>query len=195
MTGPDVGITNWMAAHRTGWADWPARAGLSAGTNMWVLALVLGVAVVLVVVRRSWVPALTVAGAVVLAAVVSTILKILIGRPRPSVELALVHIGGYSMPSTDGAVTAAAAFALFLAIGLPSGSRRRLFGFLLAAIVALIGLGMVYLGAHWATDVLAGWAVGITAAWLTHRVVLRLPLEHRRRSGVADSSASTVPQA
>ena len=59
---------------------------------------------------------------------------------------------GQSFPSTHASDTAAAA--MIFAWGAPRLS------FLGLALTILVGVSRVYLGAHWPTDVLAGWALG-----------------------------------
>ena len=75
-------------------------------------------------------------------------------------DLAIVDAGGLAMPSSIAALTAAAATPLVLA-GLrnatPAG--RTMAALLLTGTVA-VGVCMVYLGAHWPSDVLVGWALG-----------------------------------
>jgi undecaprenyl-diphosphatase len=86
------------------------------------------------------------------------LIKPAVDRPRPCKvdPQRVVHpLGcgsGRSFPSTHATDTAAAA-AVF-AWGAPRLSTLGL------AIVVLVGISRVYLGVHWPTDVLAGWAVG-----------------------------------
>ena len=84
-------------------------------------------------------------------------LKFWIARPRPCQVLPDVHeltgCGGlFSLPSNH-AVNAATA-AVFLGVLFP---RIR---WPMGALVAVGGLSRVYLGAHYPTDVLAGWCIG-----------------------------------
>jgi undecaprenyl-diphosphatase len=87
-------------------------------------------------------------------------LKHLVGRPRPSLWPPLVPQSGFSFPS--GHALAAATFYPLLARAWARarpGDEIGAWG--IAILLALfIGFGRLYLGVHWPTDVLAGWALG-----------------------------------
>ena len=51
-------------------------------------------------------------------------------------------------------------------------------------LVLLVGASQIYLGAHWLTDVLAGYALGAT--WLAMLAAL-----HRRARGLPGTGAAT----
>jgi undecaprenyl-diphosphatase len=101
----------------------------------------------------------------------SVALKPLIARPRPSLALdgvrALVgRKSSWSMPSNHAANTAAAA--VLIARRWP----RWMWPAALATL--LVGYSRVYVGAHYPSDVLAGWAIGVAlgaaaSAWLERR--------------------------
>ena len=85
-------------------------------------------------------------------------LKMLIARPRPCQILVHIHElvgcgGSFSMPSNH-AVNSSTAIA-FLVTLYPS------LGWVLWPLMVLIGVSRVYLGAHYVTDVLAGWVIGL----------------------------------
>lgn len=165
MTEPDAAVLDWIVSRRTGWLTWLANHLLVAGTSTLLLAVV-GVAVLgYLVVAAGWPSALTVAVSVVVAFGLSLVLKHLIGRARPPAELALVHPGGFSRPSTDGALSVAGCLALFLVLPPLNARVRRLVAVILVVIVVVIGLCMLYLAAHWLTDVLSGWLLGALVAW------------------------------
>lgn len=173
---PDLRLLEWIAAHRVDAATDAARL-LMAGGGSAVLgaglasAFILGIAVGQV--GAVWVAVVS-GGS---ASAVATALKALADRPRPPADLALVTASGTSMPSTIAALTAGAALALALALRWPTAAVRRTAVVLLTLLVVLVGAAMVYLGAHWLTDVLVGWAVGgviaivlaVPFVWLTRR--------------------------
>jgi undecaprenyl-diphosphatase len=87
-------------------------------------------------------------------------LKLLFARPRPNLWVGEISHSTFAMPS--GHALAAATFFPLLAYSAarrwPSVLRR-----LYSAAVAMafyVGFGRLYLGVHWPTDVLVGWAIG-----------------------------------
>src|SRR5215207_8095507 len=98
-------------------------------------------------------------------AVLSSLLKLGIDRPRPDLVAHLVEVSTASFPS--GHATLAAVTYLTLGALLSRVEARRsakIYVLTVAvALTFLIGISRIYLGVHWPTDVLAGWCIG--AAW------------------------------
>ncbi len=120
--------------------------------------------------------------AVGLASLLPEVIKQVVVRERPDLWPTIVHAAGYSFPS--GHAVAAAALYPFAGWVLPRrrGSNRRI-GFAAGALFAIfVGLGRLYLGVHWPSDVLVGWLLGfgvsgLAVAYLArHRAVSRPPL-------------------
>jgi len=114
----------------------------------------------------------------------SVLFKFLFHRPRPPASLRLVHESGNSFPSAHAmAVVTVGATVWYLWSLRPVGSwggswrAKARVGLVVVALSLLVGLGRVYTGAHYPSDVLAGWALGgvwasvcLTAAELFRRL-------------------------
>ena len=128
-----------------------------------------------------------------LARILSPLVKALVDRPRPSDALVNVvyPLGDPSFPS--GHVLGATLFYAFLIYCAEDViAERRLRRVVQAALVLVIGLmgyARVQLGAHWPTDVLGGYAMGLlvltVVAWLHSRV------ERRNRPGRAEPAPAS----
>ena len=102
--------------------------------------------------------------------VVSSLLKIIVGRERPSYEFKdprgfIQVFEGYSFPS--GHVVFFMSFfgvLAYLAWRHIAGWMRWASVLICAMLIVLVGPSRVYLGVHWATDVAVGYIVG--AIWL-----------------------------
>jgi len=161
MTWFDTTLMLWVAAHRFPLGDQLTQGIMSLSTNLVILTVAALLGFIFVVARQRYQLAVGLAIAVVASTLIAGLLKQVVGRARPPASMALVHANGLSMPSTDAALTAAAATALYAGLVWLHPRSRRLAGVILAAGVIAVGLCLIYLGVHWPTDVLAGWAVGI----------------------------------
>lgn len=159
----DAALRARVASQRT-----PARtAAVNAFTDAGGVPVALGVGIAVLaalLARRervraaAWATALGLGQAVVFGA------KVFYQRPRPTDAIVPVH--GFSFPSAH-AFTAVVLYGLLAWLAWPY--LRTTCGRALTAAAALsmglaIGASRVYLGVHYPTDVLAGWALG--AAWL-----------------------------
>jgi membrane-associated phospholipid phosphatase len=129
-------------------------------------AAVLATAGYLFLRRRDWRRLAQLGAAVAGAAALYEIVKPIVGRPRPPVAIQIVAEEGWAFPS--GHVTQAVAFYGILAVMLmarPSLRLRVLLGIGAVLVAFVVGASRLYLGVHWLTDVLGGYALG--TAWLS----------------------------
>ena len=141
-----------------------------AVTAVAVLTLLVGVLV------GPWIHGMIGAITIGLASLANEVLKAFIARARPDVLEPIVEERGFSFPSGHSALGMVAWGVLAVLVmrsRLPLGVRRAIVS-VLGILIFLIGLSRVWLGVHYPTDVLAGWAAGavivLVYARLTRRV-------------------------
>lgn len=143
--------------------------------------------------RRMRATAAVIVGSTLLALLLSSTLKSAIDRTRPDLVPHGQHVYTASFPSGHSMHAAATYLTLGSLLALFQ-RRRRLKVFIMSAaltIMLLVGWSRVYLGVHWPTDVLGGWAMGTLCAIVTllvARWLLGLPdvAEEVRDEGVVD---------
>jgi membrane-associated phospholipid phosphatase len=115
------------------------------------------------------------------ASLLSAVAKSVVGRERPPEPLHLAHVVTASFPS--GHAPQAAATYLAVAVVATYCLRRKwiVAVWSAAVVVAAVGVSRVYLGVHWATDVLGGWLLG--ALWVGGLIVSFQPMRHRALHG------------
>lgn len=133
------------------------------------------------------------AAAAVLAAVVggvllSTVLKLGFDRPRPDLVPHAVEVYTASFPSGHSMMAAVTYLTLGALLARVEGDwRRKLYWLGIALLLTvLVGLSRVYLGVHWPSDVLGGWAVG--AAWA---LACWIVVQFLQRSGKVELPSGT----
>lgn len=181
VTTIDRPVLHFLATHRQPWSITVAQVITDIGSPLGVAVTGLLVGLVLAVLRRSWLPLLIAVLGGAGIAVINTAVKRLVSRSRPPQLTAVLGEHGFSFPS--GHTTGTTAVWLLLAwmighwvIGRRAGRVMVWTGALL--MVAAVGLTRIYLGVHFLSDVLAGWALG--AAWAVTVALVATVWEHAR---------------
>lgn len=87
-------------------------------------------------------------------------LKLLFARPRPQLWDTLIQLESYAMPSGH-ALVATTLYPLLAHSASKRWPQHKVTFYCVATLLALyIGLGRLYLGVHWPSDVLVGWILG-----------------------------------
>lgn len=156
----DTGAATGLAAERVPGLTTAALVVTTIGNTAGSAAVgLLGGAVL--VRRGRWADGVCVAAVPLVASGVFTLVKRLLDRARPPADLQVLAVANESLPSGHATMVAAAWTALVLVLWpyLAARGRALLTGFAVLW-AATIGFTRVYLGVHWLSDVLAGWALG-----------------------------------
>lgn len=153
--------------------------------------VVLGVAVAMVLARsRQWVLLAIWAVALGGAGLLDELLKVAVRRPRPAYASAFLTSRSFSFPSGH-AMAALVAYGMIAYLLVRFWARQRstqIVLFLSAFVLALaIGVSRLYLGVHYFSDVIGGYAAG--AVWLA-TCITGVELERVRKTFIAKGSGN-----
>jgi undecaprenyl-diphosphatase len=139
---------------------------VGAPGSLAALALVSVAAAATLLVQRRWSALAVWLVAVIGGEALNLLLKDLFARPRPRFERPLVVETSYSFPSGQAmeSLVVYGMLAYFAVLILSSSGKRVAVAVGAAVLVVLIGFGRAYLGAHYLSDVVGGFAAG--GAWL-----------------------------
>ena len=162
----DHPVARFVAAHRTPLLTSVMKAVSTAAGPAALTACALAAGLLLGAVWRSWTPAVVLAATSAGAIGLTIVFKETLARPRPLLAHAVAAADGYGFPSGHAAAAAAVcgAFAWLCSVRIHSWRARVAIWAVAAILATLVGVSRVYLGVHWATDVIGGWIFGIL--WL-----------------------------
>ena len=153
------------------------------GYDFHPLIVTLGAAGLLLI-RRLRLEAACLAASAGLGSLITTLVKLTIARARPTTDLIAVYVHHRTTSFPSGHVVSYLAlygFLFYLVYVLMPRSRVRSFLLtLFGAMIGLVGLSRIYLGAHWASDVIGGYCVGF--CWLA--VVISFYWRLKTKDGV-----------
>jgi undecaprenyl-diphosphatase len=163
--GVAADLNNLVAPHQILVSLVKAVTWLGSAGVLWT---VIGVAAVVLAIRRRWRLAAYLLATGGGALVLDPVLKSLVGRLRPVVAHPIAHGTGNSFPSGHSLGSIVCYGAIFL-VFLPAtrGRWRTVYTAVIVALIALIGISRTLLGVHYLSDVIGAWAVGITWLGLT----------------------------
>jgi undecaprenyl-diphosphatase len=116
------------------------------------------------------------AGTLLGALFASEALKLVYGRPRPDLVPHGAYVYSGSFPSGHSMLSAATFLTIAVLVSsLETQRSTKKLAFAVAILVMIaVGISRVYLGVHWPSDVLAGWAAGAGFAAIAWVVLLRV---------------------
>jgi len=189
MARVDPHVETFVVAHRTGAITAAMKVVTWFGSTAVLIPAGVALAAYFVLRRRDWRPAVLLGVLLGGAVALYDIVKPAVDRARPPMRAWIGRYSGAAFPS--GHATQSLAFFAAAALILGRGRSVKPKAWLwvgAAAIVVAVGASRLYLGAHWLSDVLGGWALG--GAWLALVVGITLARSGGgpsvRASGVGD---------
>lgn len=189
----DAAIYEWFSRSRT-----PFRNALFVGITTSGSAVPMGLAVAMAVIlltgrrRFRWAAYLgiTAAGGVLL----NQLLKLHFARQRPDLMEAILGADGYSFPSGHamGGTIVLGALGYLAARSAPTWRVKSAVLAALATVDLAIGISRLYLGVHWTSDVLAGFAAGllwVAATTTAYELVRQYRLQRAARDGAREAAS------
>ncbi len=189
LTRVDLAIATWIRGHSTPLGDTIFSAVSLAGSPVAMAAI--GIAgATLIALRRNWATLGAWVAAFAGAGALTVLLKIIIRRPRPTGAAAFLHGETFSFPSGHslGSLVGYGMLAFVLwSFWLQRRKKSGLLALGTAVLIVSIGVSRLYLGVHYFSDVVAGYAAGML--WLS-TCISGLQMVERKRLVISSTRAS-----
>ena len=175
-----VSVTIGISVNFEGWAYNGSVAHMSpiltgivkAVTHIGDSAPVISFCLLLIVIPKSRKTiALPVSAAVILSAILNVVLKNIFSRERPDI-LRLINETSYSFPSGHAMINASLYTMLILLIFkfIKNKPKKIAISVVCMILTIAIGCSRIYLGVHYAGDVLGGWLIGFALSVLIYSI-------------------------
>ena len=170
--GITVGFEGWVYSETVEHMS-PVMTSIVKGvTHLGDAPVVIGFCILLIIIPKTRKTiALPVSSAVIISALLNILLKDLFARERPDI-LRLINETSYSFPSGHAMINASLYTMLVLMIFkyIHSKTRRLALSTLCSLFVVVIGFSRIYLGVHYAGDILGGWIIGFALSIITYAI-------------------------
>ncbi len=161
----DVTITREFQENKAPWLQWLMEAMSYLGYHMEVYIPLIVLTALCFWLVRLRLEAILIVVLSAVSSLLNVVIKLIVERPRPTAQFVTIfqHANGQSFPS--GHVMAYVAFfGLLFSLGIILFKRDRWWNYVLlivpAFFVVMVGPSRIYLGDHWASDVLGGYLFG-----------------------------------
>jgi membrane-associated phospholipid phosphatase len=177
-TAYDTAVWTFAVEHRDA-AGTAIASALRVGGGAVALGVVAAAAALSLLLGGRRLDAALVVSTPLVGILLTDTLKLGYGRPRPPAVEQLVPEAGFSLPSghTVDATVVIGVLALVLVVRTASRWRRTAIVAVATVAITAAGAGRIYLGVHWATDVITGWLLG--AVWVALCAAVLMAAEGR----------------
>lgn len=131
-------------------------------TNFGSAPVLIGLVLLGFIVLKNKKYAISIAGNLMLITLLNQLLKYIVQRPRPD-GYRLIYESGYSFPSGHSMISMAFyGYLIYLSFKLIKNDKVKwIVSVILGLLILLIGISRIYLGVHYASDVISGFLISI----------------------------------
>lgn len=152
----------------------PATVVMTFFSFLGSATVLIAVATVLLIIMKNKKVSILISLNLILVFVLNRVLKLIFARPRPN-ALRLAEETGFSFPSGH-AMVALGFYGLLIYIlnkKIQNKKQRVAVTTALSVLVLMIGISRVYLGVHYATDIIGGFIFGLIYLWVFIKFVYK----------------------
>lgn len=148
---------------------------------LWIITILFGIYFIY---KRQWAYLLMLVITIGGGQLLNSSLKLFFSRPRPTFDDPIITALHYSFPSGHAMLSfiTYGLLAYFLVIHTTSRPRKLLIITVAVLLIGLIGLSRIYLGVHYVSDIVAGYAAG--GFWLSTCITALYYIQHRHHDHI-----------